>query len=154
MISDRAKQVSPSATLAMSAKAAEMKRQGVDVVSFGAGEPDFDTPEHIKKAAITAIRDGFTKYTATSGIPELKQAIIAKFQKDNGLLYTDKQILVSNGAKQCLYVIIQATINPGDEVIIPVPYWVSYEEMVKLASGKCVFVPSGKNFIATANQIR
>ncbi|MBI2034326.1 MAG: pyridoxal phosphate-dependent aminotransferase [Candidatus Levybacteria bacterium] len=154
MISDRAQQICPSATLAMNAKALEMRKLGIDVISFGAGEPDFDTPEHIKKAAIEAISAGFTKYTPTSGIPELKQAIIAKFQKDNDLIYTNKQILVSNGAKQSLYVIIQTIINPGDEVIIPVPYWVSYEEMVKLASGKCVFVPSGKNFIATANQIR
>lgn len=146
MISDRTKRITPSATLAISAKAAEMKRNGIDVVSFGAGEPDFDTPDHIKKAAIAAIKAGFTKYTPTSGIPELKEAIIEKFDKDNGLIYTPKQILVGNGAKQCLYNIIQALINPGDEVIIPVPYWVSYEEMVKLADGKCVFVPSGKDF--------
>ena|SRR3989344_2565695 len=146
MISDRTKRITPSATLAISAKASEMKRNGTDVVSFGAGEPDFDTPDHIKKAAIAAIKAGFTKYTATSGIPELKQAIIRKFEKDNGLVYTPKQILVGNGAKQCLYNIIQALINPGDEVLIPVPYWVSYEEMVKLADGKCIFVPSGKDF--------
>lgn len=146
MISDLTKRITPSATLAISAKASEMKRGGIDVVSFGAGEPDFDTPDHIKEAAIAAIKSGFTKYTATSGIPELKQAIIRKFEKDNGLVYTPKQILVGNGAKQCLYNIMQALINPGDEVLIPVPYWVSYEEMVKLADGKCIFVPSGKNF--------
>jgi len=139
-LSKRALQINPSPTLAITAKAKEMKKQGIDVISFGAGEPDFDTPDHIKEEAIRAIREGFTKYTATSGIPELKQAICEKFKKDNNLAYLPEQILVSNGAKQCLYNIIQVLIDPGDEVLIPSPYWVSYEEMVKLAGGVCVFL--------------
>lgn len=145
MISQRAKNINPSPTLAITAKAKEMKKNGIDVVSFGAGEPDFDTPSFIKKGAIEAINQGFTKYTATSGIPELKKAICDKFKKDNGLDYTPANILVSNGAKQSLYNIIQVLINTGDEVIVPIPYWVSYEEMVKLAGGKCVFLKT-KNF--------
>lgn len=146
MISKKAQNISPSVTLSISAKAMSMKKQGIDVVSFGAGEPDFDTPDHIKKVAIKAIDEGFTKYTPTSGIPELKQVIIDKLRKDNGLTYTQSQILVSNGAKQCLYNILQVLLNPSDEVLIPSPYWVSYEEMVKLAQGKCIFVPSKKDF--------
>lgn len=141
MISQKASRINPSPTLAITAKAKEMKKMGVDVVSFGAGEPDFDTPDNIKKAAIQAIESGFTKYTATSGIPELKKAICDKFKKDNGLDYLPENILVSNGGKQCLYNIIQVLLNPGDEVLIPNPYWVSYEEMVKLADGACVFLP-------------
>lgn len=137
MISDRAQHINPSLTLAISAKAKEMKAKGIDVISFGAGEPDFDTPEHIKKAAIQAIQNGFTKYTTTSGIIELKEAICKKFERDNNLRYKTENILVSTGAKQCLYNLIQVLINPGDRVILPVPYWVSYEEMVKLAGGKC-----------------
>lgn len=146
MISKRAQNISPSITLSISAKTMLMKKQGMDVVSFGAGEPDFDTPDHIKKAAIKAINEGFTKYTPTSGIPELKQAIVDKLRKDNGLVYAQSQILVSNGAKQCLYNILQVLLDPGDEVLIISPYWVSYEEMVKLAQGKCIFVPSKKDF--------
>ncbi len=146
MISRRAQRINPSPTLGISAKATQMRKEGLDIISFGAGEPDYDTPEHIKEAGIQAVRDGFTKYTATSGIPELKQAIITKFKKDNGLTYSSKQILVSNGAKQCLTNILHALIDPGDEVLIPVPYWVSYEEMVKLVDGKCVFVPAKKDF--------
>lgn len=146
MLSKRALQINPSPTLAITAKAKEMKKQGLDVVSFGAGEPDFDTPENVKAAAIQAIKDGFTKYTATSGIPELKQAICEKFKKDNGLDYLPENILVSAGAKQCLYNILQVLINPGDEVMIPVPYWVSYEEMVKLAGGVCKFLKPVKDF--------
>lgn len=140
MLSKRALQINPSPTLAITAKAKEMKKQGLDVISFGAGEPDFDTPEHIKLAAIQAIKDGFTKYTATSGIPELKKAICEKLERDNGLEYLPENILVSTGAKQCLYNLLQVLVNPGDEVMIPVPYWVSYEEMVKLAGGVCKFL--------------
>jgi len=129
-----------------------MKAGGIDVVSFGAGEPDFDTPLFVKKAAIRAINEGFTKYTATSGIPELKKAICEKLKRDNNLVYGPGNILVSNGAKQALYNIIQVLINPGDEVLMPVPYWASYEEMVKLAGGICVFVPA-KNFKINASNI-
>ncbi len=140
MISKKALHIAPSPTLGITAKAKEMKRNGIDVISFAAGEPDFDTPGHIKQAAIKAIKNGFTKYTATSGIAELKQAICAKFRRDNGLEYKPENILVSTGAKQCLYNIIQVLVNPGDEILIPTPYWVSYEEMVKFAGGKCIFL--------------
>lgn len=154
MISKRAQNIAPSATLAIGAKVAAFKKQGVHVVSFGAGEPDFDTPEHIKKAAIKAIEEGFTKYTPSSGIPELKEAIVKKFKKDNGLTYTAQQILVSNGAKQCLYNIFQVLFDPGDEVIVPVPYWVSYEEMIKLAGGRAIFLQSGKDFRVRPDDIK
>lgn len=142
MISTRAQSIQPSLTLAISARAKEMKAKGVDVISFAAGEPDFDTPHHIKNAAIEAIQSGFTKYTTTSGILELKEAICRKFVRDNNLIYAPENILVSTGAKQCLYNIIQVLINPGERVILPVPYWVSYEEMVKLAGGVCDRVPT------------
>lgn len=137
MISTRAQNIQPSLTLAISARAKEMKAQGVDVISFAAGEPDFDTPPHIKQAAVDAIKSGFTKYTTTSGIIELKEAICRKFVRDNNLAYAPENILVSTGAKQCLYNLIQVLINPGDHAVLPVPYWVSYEEMVKLAGGVC-----------------
>lgn len=139
-LSKRALAITPSLTLSITAKAKEMKKQGLDVVSFGAGEPDFDTMLPIKEAAKRAIDEGFTKYTATSGIIELKEAICAKFRRDNWLDYEPKNIIVSTGAKQSLFNIIMVLVDPGDEVIIPVPYWVSYEEMVKLAGGKGVFV--------------
>ncbi|VVA43742.1 Aspartate aminotransferase [Candidatus Roizmanbacteria bacterium] len=139
-LSKRALSINPSLTLSITAKAKEMKKQGLDVVSFGAGEPDFDTMLHIKEAAKKAIDEGFTKYTATSGIIELKEAICAKFRRDNWLDYEPKNIIVSTGAKQSLFNMIMVTIDPDDEVIIPVPYWVSYEEMVKIAEGKCVFL--------------
>lgn len=142
MISKRASQINPSLTLAISAKAKEMKANGIDVISFGAGEPDFDTPENVKEAAIQAIRNGFTKYTTTSGIPELKDAICKKFERDNHLSYKRENILVSTGAKQCLFNLMQVLLNPGDRVVLPVPYWVSYEEMVKLAGGVCDLVPT------------
>lgn len=134
-ISRRIEKVKESPTLAITAKAKEMKQKGVDVVSFGAGEPDFDTPSHIKSTAIEAIEGGFTKYTASSGIPELKKAICEKFLNDNGLSYEPSQIVVSCGAKHSLYNIFQVICDEGDEVIIPSPYWVSYTEMVKLAGG-------------------
>lgn len=142
MISQRAFAIKPSLTFAISAKAKEMKARGLPVVSFGAGEPDFDTPPHVKEAAILAIKEGFTKYTQTSGMPELKEAICAKFRRDNALEYKNENILVSAGAKQCLYNCFQVLLDPGDRVIIPTPYWVSYEEMVVLAGGVCDFVKS------------
>lgn len=133
--SKRLKEVKESPTLAITAKAKEMRQKGEDVVSFGAGEPDFDTPPHIKSAAIEAIEGGFTKYTPSSGIPELKKAICEKFKRDNGLAYEPTQIIVSCGAKHSLYNIFQVICDEGDEVIIPSPYWVSYVEMVRLAGG-------------------
>jgi len=139
-LSKRAQNLNPSLTLSITAKAKEMKKQGLDVVSFSAGEPDFDTMFHIKEAAKKAIDEGFTKYTASSGIIELKEAICAKFRRDNWLDYEPKNIIVSTGGKQALFNMIMVTVDPGDEVIIPVPYWVSYEEMVKIADGKCVFL--------------
>ena len=128
--------VKPSATIAVSDKARQLKAEGRNVIGLGAGEPDFDTPANIKLAAIHAIEAGKTKYTAVDGIPELKQAIIAKFQRENGLTYKPNQVIVGTGGKQVLYNALMATINPGDEVIIPAPYWVSYPEMVVLAGGE------------------
>lgn len=139
-LSKRAQNLKPSLTLSITAKAKEMKKQGLDVVSFAAGEPDFDTMSHIKEAAKRAIDEGFTKYTATSGFMELKEAICAKFRRDNWLDYEPKNIIVSTGGKQSLFNMIMVLVDPGDEVIIPIPYWVSYEEMVKIADGKCVFL--------------
>ncbi len=139
-LSKRVLNINPSLTLSITAKAKEMKKQGIDVISLGAGEPDFDTMTHIKYAAKKAIDDGFTKYTPTSGIIELKEAIVRKLYEDNKLSYKPANILVSNGAKQALFNIIMSLIDEGDEVIIPVPYWVSYSEMVKLALGKPVFL--------------
>ncbi|MCL4475257.1 MAG: pyridoxal phosphate-dependent aminotransferase [Nitrospirae bacterium] len=140
MLSERAKNIKPSPTLAMDAKAKAMKASGVDVVNFGVGEPDFDTPENIKEAAIKAIRDGFTKYTPVGGIDGLKDAIIEKFRKDNGLEYAREEIIVSCGAKHSLYNIAQALYGPGDEVIIPSPYWVSYPDQVILNDARPVIV--------------
>ena len=128
--------VKPSATIAVTDKARELKAAGRNVIGLGAGEPDFDTPANIKLAAIKAIEAGKTKYTAVDGIPELKQAIIAKFERENGLAYKPNQVIVGTGGKQVLYNALMATINPGDEVIIPAPYWVSYPEMVALAGGE------------------
>jgi aspartate aminotransferase len=139
-LSKRALNINPSLTLSITAKAKEMKKQGLDVVSFGAGEPDFDTMFHIKEAAKRAIDEGFTKYTSTSGIIDLKEAICAKLRRDNWLDFEPKNIIVSTGAKQSLFNAIMVLVDPGDEVIIPVPYWVSYEEMVKIADGKCIFL--------------
>ncbi len=134
-LSQKGLSISPSSTLAIDAKAKKMKAEGIDIIGFGAGEPDFDTPDHIKAAAIKAINDGFTKYTPASGTLELKQAICSKFKKDNGLDYKPSNIVISNGAKHSLVNAFQAILNPGDEVIIPAPFWVSYPEMVKLADG-------------------
>ena len=140
VLSTKAGKISASLTLAITAKSKKMKADGIDVIGFGAGEPDFNTPKNIGEAAIKAIQDGKTRYTDVSGIIELKQAIIRKFKEDNKLNYIPSQIIVSAGAKQCLANVLQAILNPGDEVIIGAPYWVSYPELVKLADGKPVFV--------------
>ncbi|MBV8878244.1 MAG: aminotransferase class I/II-fold pyridoxal phosphate-dependent enzyme, partial [Gammaproteobacteria bacterium] len=134
-VSRRVQRVKPSATLAVTARAARLRAQGKDVIGLGAGEPDFDTPEHIGQAGIDAVRGGFTRYTHVEGIDELKDAIIAKFQRDNGLSYERAQILVSSGAKQTIYNLCMAVLDPGDEAVIPAPYWVSYPDMVLLADG-------------------
>jgi aspartate aminotransferase len=141
-ISNRVASLTPSLTLAISAIAKQMKADGLDVVGFGAGEPDFDTPEHIKDAATKALKDGFTKYTPSSGVMELREAIAEKFQRENGLTYSPSQIIVNCGGKHSCYNVIMATCNPGDEVIIPAPYWVSYPEMVKLAEAVPVILPT------------
>jgi aspartate aminotransferase len=143
-ISARAAQLTPSLTLSIDSKAKAMKAEGIDVCGFGAGEPDFDTPEHIKEAAIAALQAGFTKYTPSSGIPELRQAIADKLQADNQLNYRASQIIVSNGAKHSCYNAILATCQAGDEVVIPAPYWVSYPDMVKLAGAEPVIVPTSE----------
>lgn len=142
-LSKRVQSIKPSPTLAVTARAQELKAQGKDIIGLGAGEPDFDTPEHIKQAAIAAIQQGFTKYTAVDGTPGLKKAIIGKFARDNGLDYNPKQILVSCGGKQSFYNLAQALLDAGDEVIIPAPYWVSYPDMVLLAEGVPVIIEAG-----------
>jgi aspartate aminotransferase len=143
-LSKKAGNISPSITLSITAKNNELKAQGVDVVSFGAGEPDFNTPQNIINAAIKAMQDGKTKYTPAGGILELKKTICKKFKEDNGLDYTTDQITISTGAKQCLANVFMAILNPGDEILIPIPYWVSYPELVKLADGVPVFVETLK----------
>jgi aspartate aminotransferase len=155
-LSNRVNAVKPSPTLAVTAKVAEMKAAGKDIIGLGTGEPDFDTPEHIKKAGIKAINEGHTKYTAVDGIAELKQAIITKFKNDNGFDYQANQILVSCGGKQSFFNLAQALINPGDEVIIPAPYWVSYPDMVLLADGVPVIVETtqAQEFKITPVQLR
>ncbi|HBL05667.1 MAG TPA: aspartate aminotransferase, partial [Clostridium sp.] len=140
MLSKKAMEISPSLTLAITAKAKKMKAEGIDVIGFGAGEPDFNTPKNIQQAAIKAIEAGQTRYTAASGIIELKEAVVNKFKKDNNLTYKTSQIIISTGAKQCLANIFQAILNPGDEVLIGAPYWVSYPELVQLADGVPTFV--------------
>ena len=142
-LSGRVNRIKPSPTLAVDARAKELKAQGKDVISLGAGEPDFDTPEHVKEAAIRAIRDGFTKYTAVDGTPGLKQAVIAKFKRDNGLDYTPEEVLVSVGGKHSFFNLAQALLDNGDEVIIPAPYWVSYPDMVLLADASPTIVSAG-----------
>lgn len=144
-LSERVRRVKPSPTLAITALAAQLRAEGRDIIGLGAGEPDFDTPEHIKQAGIDAIQSGKTRYTAVGGTPELKQAVIDKFQRDNGLDYNAKQVLVSCGGKQSFYNLCQALLNNGDEVIIPVPYWVSYPDMVLLADGVPVIVEAGQS---------
>ncbi len=141
-LSSHAAQLTPSLTLAIDSKAKAMRAEGIDVCGFGAGEPDFDTPEHIKEAAIKALQEGFTKYTPSSGLPELRTAISEKFKTDNGIDYKPSQVIVSNGAKQSCYNAILACCEPGDEVIIPAPYWLSYPEMVRLTGAEPVIVPT------------
>jgi len=144
-IADRLSRIKPSATIAVSQKARELKAAGRDVIGLGAGEPDFETPDNIKKAAIAAIEGGDTRYTAVDGTPALKKAICEKFKRDNNLAYTLDQIIVGTGGKQVLYNAFMATLNPGDEVIIPAPFWVSYPDMVLLAEGEPVIVPCSQN---------
>ncbi|WP_375175697.1 pyridoxal phosphate-dependent aminotransferase [Pseudooceanicola sp.] len=154
-LSDTLSRVKPSPTIAVTNMAAELKAAGKDVIGLGAGEPDFDTPENIKAAAIAAINGGKTKYTAVDGIPELKKAICAKFKRDNGLDYAPEQVTVGTGGKQVLYNALMATLNPGDEVVIPAPYWVSYPDMVLLAGGEPVFIEAQleTSFKITADQL-
>lgn len=155
-LAQRVQRIKPSPTLAVAARANQLKAAGKDIINLGVGEPDFDTPEHVKEAAIKAIKDGFTKYTAVDGIPALKQAICDKFQKENQLAYTPAQILVSCGCKQSFYNLAQALLNEGDEVLIPAPYWVSYPDMVLLADGKPVIIPTDfkQGFKVTAAQLQ
>ena len=143
IVSRRVQRVKPSPTLALTSRVAQLKAEGKDIIGLGAGEPDFDTPVHIADAGVDAIRKGFTRYTSVEGIPELKDAIIAKFKRDNNIEYKRNQILVSTGAKQTIYNLIMSVIDAGDEVIIPAPYWVSYPDMVELADGKPVMPYAG-----------
>lgn len=154
-LSIRVQAIKPSPTLAVAARAAKLKAEGKDIIGLGTGEPDFDTPQHIKDAAIAAINKGFTKYTAVGGTPSLKQAIIAKFKRDNDLDYAAKQILVSCGGKQSFFNLVLAVINPGDEVIITAPYWVSYPDIVIIAEGKPVIVQAdiAQGFKLTPEQL-
>ena len=145
IVSNSLKRIKPSPTLAVAQKARELKAAGRDVIGLGAGEPDFDTPENIKRAAIEAIHNGQTKYTAVDGTPELKTAIIKKFERENKLKYDLNQISVGAGGKQIIYNAMMATINPGDEIIIPAPYWVSYPDIVLLAKGKPIIVKCREN---------
>ena len=155
-ISSRAASLAPSLTLAISAKAKELRAAGEDVIGFGAGEPDFDTPQHIKDAASQALGDGFTKYTPSSGIPELRQAVADKFQKDYGVEYEPSQVIVNCGGKHSCFNVIYATCEAGDEVIIPAPYWLSYPEMAKLAGAKPVILETtdATEFKVTPEQLR
>jgi aspartate aminotransferase len=154
-LSKRVQRIKPSPTLAVTARAQELQKQGKDIIGLGAGEPDFDTPDHIKEAATQAIHDGFTKYTAVDGTPELKQAVVRKFARENSLMYNPNQILVSCGGKQSFYNLVQALLNPDDEVIIPAPYWVSYPDMVLLADGIPVTIDAqlDQGFKITAAQL-
>ena len=155
-ISSRAASLAPSLTLAISAKAKELRAAGEDVIGFGAGEPDFDTPQHIKDAAAQALADGFTKYTASSGIPELRQAVADKFQKDYGVEYEPSQVIINCGGKHSCFNVIYATCEAGDEIIIPAPYWLSYPEMAKLAGAKPVILETtdATEFKVTPEQLR
>lgn len=155
-ISQRISQIKPAATIAVNAKAQELRAQGRDIISLGFGEPDFDTPEHIKKAAIKAINDGKTKYPPVDGTVELKEAIIGKFEKENSLTYGPKQIIVSTGAKQALFNLMLAVLNDNDEAIIPAPYWVSYPDIVKMAGGQPMILNTGieTDFKISAKQLQ
>ncbi|MBN1475658.1 pyridoxal phosphate-dependent aminotransferase [Candidatus Sumerlaeota bacterium] len=154
-IAERIKAIPASLTLAITAKAKAMKAEGIDVVGFGAGEPDFDTPEAIKKAAKDALDAGITKYTPAGGTPEMKKAVCAKMKRDRGLDYTPEQVIINCGGKHSFYNLAQVTLDPGDEVIIPAPYWLSYPEMVKLADGVPVIIDTGvdQDFLATPEQV-
>lgn len=154
-LSERVNRIKPSPTLAVNSKAADLKAQGKDIISLSVGEPDFDTPEHIKQAAIAAIEAGKTKYTAVGGTPSLKQAIVEKFQRENNLSYTAEQILVSTGGKQSIFNLALALLNHGDEVIIPAPYWVSYPDIALVAGAKPVFIETdvAQNFKVTPEQL-
>lgn len=155
ILSDRLNRLSPSATLAMSQRSSELKAQGVDIINMSVGEPDFNTPDHIKEAAIKAVQDNWTRYSPVPGYPDLKKAIAAKLKNENGLDYLPSQILCSNGAKQSVCNAIMALVNPGDEVIIPAPYWVSYPQMVLLAEGTPVAIPTTieQDFKVTPRQL-
>ncbi|MES2208163.1 MAG: pyridoxal phosphate-dependent aminotransferase [Pseudomonadota bacterium] len=142
-LSHRVQSIKPSPTLAVTAQAAQLKAKGLPIIGLGPGEPDFDTPEHIKHAAIQAIQNGFTKYTAVGGVPSLKEAVIDKLKRDNHLTYTSRQILVSTGAKQSFFNLVLSVFNSGDEMIIPAPYWVSYPDIALMAEGVPVIVPAG-----------
>ena len=139
-LSDRLNRLAPSATLAMSQKSAELKAQGIDIINLSVGEPDFNTPDHIKAAGQQAIADNWSRYSPVPGYLDLRQAICAKLERENGLHYEPTQIVVGNGAKQAVCNVLLSVVNPGDEVIIPAPYWVSYPDMVRLADGEPVFV--------------
>ena len=154
-LSSRVQTIKPSPTLAVTARAAKLKAEGKDIIGLGAGEPDFDTPQHIKDAAIAAINKGLTKYTAVGGTPGLKNAIVAKFKRENNFDFDPKQILVSCGGKQSFFNLVLSVINPGDEVIIPAPYWVSYPDIVLIAEGKPVFIDTGieQNFKISPQQL-
>ena len=154
-LSDRLNRLSPSATLAMSQKSSEMKAQGIDVINLSVGEPDFNTPDHIKDAAKKAVDENYSRYSPVPGYPELRKAIVTKLQKENNLEYGLNEVMVSNGAKQCVCNAVMALVNNGDEVIVPVPYWVSYPQMVKLAGGTPVYVNAGfeQNFKMTPQQL-
>lgn len=154
-LSDRVKAIKPSPTIAISSRARELQEAGEDVIGLGAGEPDFDTPVHVKEAAKKAIDDNFTRYTAVDGIPSLKEAICRKLDRENQLQYTNAQVVVSTGAKHSIYNLMQATLNPGDEVIIPAPYWVSYPDMALLSGAKPVSINSGieEGFKITPTQL-
>ena len=155
-LADRTKLIKPSVTLAIAAKAGKLRAEGIDVVNFSAGEPDFDTPEHIKAAAIDALRKGLTKYTDVKGIEPLREAIVEKYQKEYGLSYRKEDVVVSCGAKHSLYNLLQAVVNPGDEVLIPAPYWVSYADMALLAGGAPRFIPTDEStgFRITPEQLQ
>jgi aspartate aminotransferase len=155
-VANRLKAIRPSPTLAVTAKAARLKAEGKDVIAMGAGEPDFDTPDFIKDAAISAIKKGLTKYTAAGGTPSLRKAIVAKFRNENGLEYTDKQVLVSCGGKQTSFNLCMALLNPGDEAIVPAPFWVSYPDMAMMADARPVFIHAGieQGFKITAAQLQ
>src|SRR3989338_5092830 len=154
MLSNRVKNIVPSATLSIDAKAKQLKKEGKDVVIFGAGELDFNTADNIKQAAKKAIDSNITRYTPVAGIPELRKAVAEKFKRENGVIYDPSEILVSCGGKHSLYSIAMALLDKGDEAILPVPYWVSYEEMIKLAEAKTVFCKTDEKFKLTAEMVK